>query len=96
MVTVPAYTVGVTIVTVLALCLLTLWGGVTISNNNASRLLAKYEADKVAAEQANRGLYCELFQSQMNALDDAKSDAGKASYKAWLAVYRLVQCQPVR
>ena len=92
----PAYTVGLAVITCVAMCLLTLWAGVTISNRNAARLLAKYEADKVAAAEQSRGLYCELFRSQMNAFDGAESDVGKASYKAWLAVYRLVHCQPAK
>jgi hypothetical protein len=41
-------------------------------------------------------LYCTLFGSQIDAFAEAKSPAGRASYEAWLAVYRLARCQPVR
>ncbi len=95
-VTVPSYTIGVALLTVVACCLLTLWAGVAISNRNAARLIDRYEADKAQTEAANRDLYCELFGSQLDAFADAVSPAGKASYRAWLNLYRLAGCQPER
>lgn len=92
----PLYTVGVAMATVLAMCLLTLWAGVSISKKNAQQLIDRYEADKVATARANQGLYCTLFGAQADAFAEATTPAGRASYEAWLAVYRLAQCQPER
>lgn len=95
-VVVPLYTISVAIATVLLLCGLTLWAGVAISRRNAAALVAQNEADKLAAQQANRTVYCKLFGSQLDAFEDAQSPAGKASRQAWLDVYRLVRCTPTR
>lgn len=92
----PAYAVGVACLTVVALCLLTLFGGLALADRNAKRQLARYEADKVATAEANRGLYCTLFGSQIDAFAEATTPAGRASYAAWLAVYKLARCAPAR
>ena len=95
-VTLPAYTIPLAIVTVLAACGLTLLWGVSIAKGNSAELIARYEADKVATQQQNTTIYCELFGSQLDAFADATTPTGRKSYEAWLAVYRLVNCAPAR
>ncbi len=92
----PWYTTVVTVVSVLAICLLTLAASVAIANANAKQQLARYEADKVATQEANRVLYCKVFGSQLDAFAEATSPAGRESYAAWLDVYKLARCQPAR
>lgn len=95
-VVVPTYTIGLAIVTVVVMCLVTLFAGVKISNSNAERLVARYERDKAVTAEQNREVYCTLFRTQMDAFDGASSPVGRASYQAWLGVYRLVGCKPAR
>jgi hypothetical protein len=92
----PVYTVGVALLTVLLFCGVTLGAAVRISNGNAKDLIDRYEADKQQTAAANKGFYCALFGSQLAAFEDATSPAGRQSYQAWLDIYRLAKCQPVR
>jgi hypothetical protein len=92
----PAYAVGLACLTVLALLGLTLWAGLAIAEGNAKELLDRYEADKVASQEQTRQLSCRLFGSQLDAFDEARTPAGKASHAAWLDLYRVAHCTPTR
>lgn len=95
-VVVPTYWVGIALATVAAFTLAMYFVSVAKANENARDLIARYEADKVRTAESNRVVYCTLFGSQADAFAEAQTPAGRASYLAWLAVYRLVRCQPVR
>ena len=92
----PAYAVALACFTALAVLGLTLWGGIAIANANARQLLDTYEADKVTSQEQTRQLSCRLFGSQLDAFAEAESPAGKASYEAWLDLYRVAHCTPPR
>ena len=96
MVTIPLYWVGAALVTMAVIGVMSIVISVGLARSNAEKQLARYEADKVATARANQGLYCTLFGSQMDAFAEATTPTGKASYEAWLAVYKLAQCQPLR
>lgn len=95
-ITMPVWTVAVSIFTVLILCAATYFVSVAIADRNADRLIDRYEADKQATAEANRQVTCELFASQLDAFEDATSPAGKKSRAAWFKLYVLARCQPVR
>lgn len=75
---------------------LSIFASVQIANNNSEQLIERYRADRATQAETNKRLYCALFASQMDALEDASTPAGRASYQAWLDLYKLVQCQPIR
>lgn len=75
---------------------LSIYASVQIANNNSEQLIERYRADRQAQAEANKQLYCALFASQIDALEDVSSAAGQASRRAWLDLYKLVQCQPIR
>jgi hypothetical protein len=69
---------------------------IMVANRNSEQLIERYRADRAAQTEANRVLYCTLFETQLDAFKDATSPAGKASYAAWLDLYRLARCEPPR
>lgn len=76
--------------------ILSITASVSIANHNSQRLIQRYEADQAATQNANRTIYCVLFGSQIDALEDSTTPIGQASRRAWLAVYKLARCQPER
>ncbi len=92
----PAYTVVVALVTVLVLCVGTLFAAVAISNSNSRDLVAQYRADQAAQAEANRAFYCSVFARQADVFEDAVTPTGKAAYGSWIELYRFARCVPAR
>lgn len=92
----PRYRFWVLVLAAILGPILSLYFSVQIANRNSEQLIARYQADRARSQAASQTVYCVLFGSQLDAFKDAESPAGQASYKAWLAVYRLVHCQPER
>jgi hypothetical protein len=92
----PAYRNAVVLISVAAMMVVSAVISIALADRNARELVARYEADKRATAAANRVVLCALFSSQLNAFADATTSTGKESYKAWLEVYRLTQCEPTR
>lgn len=95
-VVVPVYWVAVSLITVAFMVIVSVVISVALANRNAHDLVARYESDKRATGEANRQFYCTLFGTQLDAFENATSEAGKKSYSAWLGVYRLAECRPLR
>lgn len=95
-VVVPVYWVAVAMITVAAMVVVSAVISVALADRNARQLVARYEADKRATAAANQQFYCALFGSQADAFEDATTATGRASRKAWLDLYELAQCRPVR
>lgn len=93
---VKTYHLGLAMVTVGLVAVVTVVISVALANQNARDLVARYERDKAATAEANRAIYCALFGSQLKAFEDAQSDVGRESYRAWLNLYRLARCEPVK
>ncbi len=91
-----AYRNAITLVSVALMVIVSAVISTALADRNARDLVARYEADKRATAAANRVVLCALFSSQLNAFEDATTPTGKESYKAWLQVYRLTQCEPER
>jgi hypothetical protein len=69
---------------------------VIVSTKKSAEQLRRYEADKVAAAEANKALYCGVFSRQADVFSDAVTPTGKAAYGAWLELYRFARCEPAR
>ncbi len=88
-------------------CLLSPVAAVAVSVNVNNRTMAAAERQRTAAQQEadrqaeairreQRKVTCSLAASQLDAFAEAQSPPGKASYQAWLDLYRLAECQPIR
>lgn len=95
-VTLPRYQFWVLVLAAILGPIGSIYFSVQVANNNSEQLISRYQADRARSAAANQTVYCVLFGSQLDAFKDAESSAGQASYRAWLAVYKLVQCQPIR
>lgn len=93
---VPLWGVVVLVVTAVLGPVGSIAASVSISNRKSEQLIQRYQDDRAAQAAAAKQFYCALFSSQLDALDEVTSQAGKSSRKAWLDLYQLAQCEPAR
>jgi hypothetical protein len=93
---IPLYALLVLVLAAVSGPPLSVYASTRIAKKNSAELVDQYRADQAAASNANRTIYCVLFDSQIRAFEDATTETGQESYRAWLAVYKLAQCQPTR
>lgn len=93
---VPVYWMALIMLTVATAPIVSVAISTKIARENSAEQLARYEADRDAAAEANRGLYCTLFRTQLDAYAEAESQVGEQAYQAWLDLYRLARCTPAR
>lgn len=89
---VPVYWLVVGVVT----CLLSPVLAIIVSVHINNKTIAENERQRAQARAASTQVICRLAANQLDAFSNAESDTGKASYRAWLDLYRLSKCTPVR
>ena len=76
--------------------ILSITASTRIARHNSETLIQQYRIDQARQTEQTRQLSCALFGSQLDAFESAESETGRASYRAWLDLYRLAKCQPER
>lgn len=80
---------------------------IQIADRNAAELIDRYEADqqrverqveqeKLRTQAEAKAVYCRVFSTQIDALDNAQTESGEAARQGWIDLYKLAECQPPR